>query len=660
MNLFASEPEHVLFPLLTEREVDALIRRHGPDKAGQLIRADCQMRRDRINQANLDPVAHMPRPRVWRVARRLIRDSAVRMLVLLGGNRSSKSYCAAYWLMEVALGITARECAQNEGVEFLVVSESQDSSRATAQRIVFSLLPAELKAKNTKKHHTRYLHYSVKEGFSDDILVLESGVQIKFATYGQDPGGWEGRELGLKHRRSLAWWADENMPMPWYTMFKRRGTFRPGWGVWSFTPIHGITPVIKEAVGEGRVRRTRRATQLPVEQVLVPGLRPGRVPFIQDGSDPHTKVCYYHSDLTPFRSGDRSYTELVAETVKGKTRDYILAVFYGFTRDVAGRAWPKYSRQVHQVRVQDLPWEGTNYVFIDPAGGRSWFFLWVRVAPGNPRRLFIYRDWPDKRRHGEWAVPSVRQIGPESRRGRDGDLGPAQRNPGWGISRYKAQMLREETVELDLALEPGKTSGPFKNADPYCRNLANRRLLGAGLVPVREWLNDAGMLECAWTHGDVAQYRQVSTEPIREDIRTRYIDPRAAGQPQEAMRGKKTLVTMFAETDRRGDGEIEAPPMRVVPAFSGRDRDEGIRAVNDLLDYDDQSPVVAMLNEPQLYVADRCEQVDWVLTHYTGEGAEDDGGKDVADLLRYIGTTGDVRHLTPGGQLVTGGFKNGF
>jgi hypothetical protein len=221
-------------------------------------------------------------------------------------------------------------------------------------------------------------------------------------------------------------------------------------------------------------------------------------------------------------------------------------------------------------------------------------------------------------------------------------------------------MLREETVDQELALEPDKNSGPFKVADPYARNLANRAFKDAGLTPAREWMNDAGMIECSWSHVDVLAFRQSHPEPIREAVRTRYIDPRAAGQPKEQASGKKTLVTMFADVDKRGDGEIEAPAMRVVPAFTGRDRDEGIRAVNDLLDYDEQSPVVAMLNEPQLYVADRCEQVDWVLTHFTGEGAEDDGGKDVADLLRYIATTGDVRHLAPGGQLVTGGFKDGF
>jgi hypothetical protein len=100
--------------------------------------------------------------------------------------------------------------------------------------------------------------------------------------------------------------------------------------------------------------------------------------------------------------------------------------------------------------------------------------------------------------------------------------------------------------------------------------------------------------------------------------------------------------------------------MVVRPAYSGRDQDDGIRAVNELLDYVDDQPVVPILNEPQLMVADRCEQVDWVLTHFTGDGAEDDGGKDPADLLRYMALTEDVRHVIPGGLLTTGGHKEGI
>lgn len=655
MKLFDQEPEHPLFPLPTEREVDALVASCGPEEAWRRIKGLTLERRQRIARAEADPIKYAPRPKVWRLAKRWLSPAAVKLLVMLGGNRSSKSYCAAYWLMEAALRVTRMECERNEGVTFLVVSESQESSRATAQLYVWRLLPPELKALNGRRNSVTYIHHSTKEGFSDDILVLPSGVQIQFATYNQDPDEWEGRELGLKHERSIAWWADESMPLSWYLMFRRRGRFRPGWGVWSFTPIHGITSTIKEAVGTGRIRRTRRSRVLPAQQVLVPGLRPGRVPFLQEGSDETIRVCYYHSDLTPFGSGGRSYGDLVAEVVKGKTVAFTLAVYHGFTLDIAGRAWPKYSSHVHGVAEDLLPWEGTNYLFIDPAGGRSWFFIWVRVAAGNPRRYFIYRDWPDKARHGEWAVPTTRTLSPDSRRGRDGDAGPAQRNPGWGVARYKQQILKEETIELRL-----NPAGCVDQRDPLRRHVANQALLEAGIEPLREWRAVTGQPEYAWSAEAVERFRALHPEPVMEPVRVRFIDPRAAGQPQAAAKGGVTLVTLFLQEQIRADGELEGPVMRVRPAFSGKDRDEGVRAVNDLLDYDETVPVIPLLNEPRLMVSNRCEQVEWVLNHYTGEGAEDDGGKDVADLLRYLSLTDDVRHVHPGGRLVTGGFKDGF
>jgi len=639
-DLIDAEPDHPLLPLPTAEELDVLLKRHGFEETFRRWEALRLHRRQTIAAAAKDPIRCAPRPKVWRIARRLLMKQRTKILVLLGGNRSTKSFFAAYLLMETALRITAVEVAQNEGVTFLVTSETEDSSKETAQKIVWSLLPEEIRKLNGRRDHTSFVHYSIKNGFTDNVLVLPSGVKIQFASYQQDPGAWEGRELGLKHRRALAWWADENMPLPWYLMFKRRGQYRPGFGVWSFTPINGITNTIKEAVGEGRVLKTRVARILSQEQVLVPGLRRGRVPFIQDGSDDTIRVIYFHSDLTPFKSGGRRYSDLVADLVKDKTKTYILAVYYGFTVDVAGRAWPKYRRQSHMVAENQLPAIGTNFLFIDPAGGRSWFMVWVRVAPGNPRKAWIYRDWPDKRRHGEWAVPTTRQLGPDGRRGRDGDAGPAQRNPGWGIASYKNAILSAETIEMRLAED-----GTWVDLDPYRRSRLDDAMRQAGERPKAETISRSGIITSRWDHAQVTAARERMKGPVREEIFMRFIDPRAAGQPHAAEKGGVTLITLFA--DEQSEGGIVAPSMELVPAYSGRDVDEGIRAVNDLLDYDEFSPLVPMLNEPKLKISERCEQVDWVMTNYTGMGSETDGAKDVADTLRYVALADDLQYMDP-------------
>lgn len=639
-DLIAREPDHPLLPLPSEADLDRMIRKAGPERALKEWEDLCEMRRRIIRSAADDPVRFAPRPVFWKAARRMLTNPATKLLVILGGNRSSKSYFAAYTLMETALAVTAQEVAINEGVTFLVTSESEDSSKDTAQKIVWGLLPQALKKLNGKRDHTTFIHYSVKNGFTDNVLVLPSGVKIQFATYNQDPGEWEGRELGLKHRRAMAWWADENMTLPWFMMFQRRGKYRPGFGLWSFTPVNGITATIKEAVGSGTVRVTRPAKLLPPDQILVPGLKVGRVPFIQDGVDPTTSVIYFHSDLTPFRSGGRRYADLVAELVAGKTKAYILAVFYGFTEDVAGRAWPKYSRTTHMVPRTRLPARGSNYLIIDPAGARSWFMVWIRVEPGNPRRLWIYRDWPDKRRHGEWAVPTTRQLSADARRGRDGDAGPAQRNPGWGVARYKRQILAEETIEMKLGAD-----GRWLDPDPYRRARLDQAMRLGAKRAVRTLVHPNGVEECWWDKADVEDVRTKLKEPVREEVVLRFVDPRAVGQPQAAEKGGVTLVTLFEDEQRAPDGTIEGPSMPVIPAYSGRDIEEGIRAVNDLLDFDAEAPIVPLLNEPRLRISENCEQVDWSLSHYTGEGSESDGGKDTADVIRYVAMTEDLQYV---------------
>ena len=100
-------------------------------------------------------------------------------------------------------------------------------------------------------------------------------------------------------------------------------------------------------------------------------------------------------------------------------------------------------------------------------------------------------------------------------------------------------------------------------------------------------------------------------------------------------------------------------PCRVVhpilEEMSGERDDVKIVSVN----IDENQEIVPILNEPKLMVSEDCEQIDWVLSNYTGEGSEDDGGKDVADTLRYIGLTDEVRHIRGDGLVVTGGLKDG-
>lgn len=655
---FTAEPEHPLLPLPTREQARRLVEQGGVDALRRVL----EYRRKVIADAALEPL-RAPRPRHWRLADRLRRKPGLRAMVLLGGNRSTKSYYCADAMMRSAL--RARDWNRSHAVSglttFLVGSDSEANSKLITQPLVWHFLPREFKDLNnvrTKREKQAGIdvNYSPGDGFADRVLTLGYGVVINFILYSNDPSNYEGGEFGAKDYSDVAWWMDEDLALPWYQMLSRRGKYRPGYGLWSFTPIRGITSTIKEAVGTGRILRTRRAHILPANLPLVRGLKLGRVPFIQEGTTAGVRVIYFHSDLTPFGSGKQKYSDTVAADCAGRPTDYTLRIYYGYTSEVTGKAFPRYTRQVHWVPREKLPWEGTNYVFMDPAGDRNWFIIWVRVAPGSPRRLFVYRDWPDRRRYDAWAVPSSRRVTADSGRGKDGDPGPAQRSQGWGVPRYKRLMLAEESVEMVLGAD-----GRFLEPDPHRRHLLNRAMESADIEPLRRWQGYAGCPECAWSAESVQRFRDMNPDPIREAVRIRKIDPRAAANPQAGSTGRVTLLDLFAREDRRErTGEIEAPRMTVMPASTGRGIDDGINHVNELLDYDEREPICPVVNEPKLYVADCCEQVDWMFENYTGEGGEDGACKDPADLIRYLAQDEDLRHVAAGGKLKTGGFSDGF
>jgi hypothetical protein len=428
------------------------------------------------------------------------------------------------------------------------------------------------------------------------------------------------------------WWADENLRLNWLNMFERRGKFRPGCGLWSYTPINGITPTIKQAVGKGARTLAHRPSKLLPDRVNVPGLPPGTMPYVQEPALPKSRVFYFHSEMTPFGPGPNGsgqpYAETVAETCVGKPSEFVKRIAYGYTEDVIGLCYPKFRGDVHVVKQSALPADGTNYCLIDPAGDRNWFVLWVRVVPGNPRRFYIYREWPDLPRYGEWAVPSSKSVTAESKKWWDGERGPAQRNQGWGVIRYKKMLLDEEIINED----------PQKEIDPYRIQRAKD-----------------------WHDNNVAGGRPAGDNPDRprEIIRLRKVDPRAGANPQASVKGGVNLISLFGDEQRNGAGEIDGPRMLLLPAYAGKGIDDGIGHVQELLDWKEHEPFCPVLNEPRLYVSDTCKQTIWMFENYTNQGGEDGGCKDVADLVRYLAQDDDMRHVAAG-KMVTSGFKEGF
>ena len=199
-------------------------------------------------------------------------------------------------------------------------------------------------------------------------------------------------------------------------------------------------------------------------------------------------------------------------------------------------------------------------------------------------------------------------------------------------------------------------TGTWWDVDPYRRARLDAVMRAAGEKPIRSVVAANGVETCFWAPAQVIDVSSKRKEPVREEIALRLFDPRALGQPHASEKGGVTLEQLFAEVQTRGDGVVDGPAMPVIPAYSGRDVDEGIRAVNDLLDFNEELPVVPVLNEPRMRISEACEQLDWVLTNYTGEGSESDGGKDPADLLRYLALTEDVQYVPENAMRVRKGY----
>lgn len=537
-------------------------------------------------------------------------------IILLGGNRSAKSECCGLYTVQAAV--------ENANTNIVCGAENESASIETQQKLIWKYLPNHIKALNGKRDpkHRFKVNYSLAGGFTDRKLVLPNGSKITFKTYNQEPTEeLEGQEFGHTEKLVVGAWMDENLPNNWMEVLTRRLRFRAAHLLWSFTPVRGMTPTIRNAVGTAKTLKSRRAELLSVERVHVPGCAPGEMPFVQEPVLSRGRVIYFFTEFNPFGAGGRSYYESVKEDCAGKPEDYIKKIAYGYTEDTQSRLF--YAYGAHNLcDPADVPESGTNYMLVDPAGARNWATIWVRVVSGRPARLYIYRDWPDARRFGAWAEMDSNGKHP------DGVAGPAQRPTVSGYLGYKRLWLREEAVRVPLALLD--TAGKEISREEIEKHVAQLK------DPHHRWL-----VREALRNG-------VPLAELRERIHERYMDPRAGRDQKITEKGGTCIIDEMAKAnlDERTK-EMVAPPFIFLPA-RGISQDAGYTEVNNLLALPNPlEPVTRLVNEPRLYVSRACEQVIWTLTNYTGEGGDDGAGKDFADLLRY-GATADLRNVETG------------
>jgi hypothetical protein len=91
--------------------------------------------------------------------------------------------------------------------------------------------------------------------------------------------------------------------------------------------------------------------------------------------------------------------------------------------------------------------------------------------------------------------------------------------------------------------------------------------------------------------------------------------------------------------------ELSNIGIEVIPA-SGLPEDQRIQAINKYLAWDDRKPM-DIGNKPRLFISDRCGQLIYALTEYTGMLGKDEPTKDPIDCLGYL-LIGNIMNVDEG------------
>lgn len=565
----------------------------------------------------------------------MLRDETFYIWVGLGGNRSGKSEYCAKRVMQDAL--------RHPNALIVCLAETLESGIVTQQALIWKYLPANYKKLNNvnDRRGVFNIRHSKKGGFTKESLILPNGAQIMFKSYKGEPGDVEGWMLGSKLGRCVGMWLDESATTGWFEAGKRRCRYCGAVLLWSFTPIKGMTPAIREAVGEAETLMSLPAELLSQEVRHVPDCPPGHMPYIQRARTQGAIVHYFFSQFNPFGTAAGTFYEAVKSLCMDdqgvpRASSHIKRVAYGYTEDTTGRKFPGYCA-VHVVKVKHLPSVGCLYQFTDPHGSRPYATIWVLVTPGDPPNYYVVRDWPDERTYDKWAEPTKRETSDDTRKGWDGDTGPAQRELGLGVIAYKKIWAEAERVRVPAEVLQ-------QASRPESQQVEDRACPPAGLPACLE------KMKYPWHRRMVLDAINAGTslDDLSEFIAERFMDSRFCNSEHAGEHGGKCLRDYFEEEQRAPDGKVLAPAYLITPA-SGKDIEHGCGLVTDLLAYDKDRELIPNVNAPRLWVSEECTQVRWALENYTGRAGESGACKEWIDLLRHLAEAAPI-YIQPGVQ----------
>jgi hypothetical protein len=391
-----------------------LLEKLGPDEGWKYLKT----REELIAREASDPFRYGYIPPVWKRASELLEKH--REILVMGGNRSGKTEWAAKEVIKTLYS--------KPGSTVWCFQTTAPNSIELQQPRIWKYMPPEWR--NARKSQVTSISYSVKNGYSEGKFVTPQGSICVFRNYAQDPSTIEGGEVDMCH-------CDELVPLDVLETLRFRLVDRNGKLAVTFTPVQGWSPTVADYLSGAKTITDTDAELLPLKNDKGEISGYDKVP-IEQLNPKGRPILYFHTQSNPWAGWSRMKKELQSET-----KEKILCRAYGVpTKAISGR-FPLFNPKVHVIRASDVP-NGTRYHWVDPASGKNWAMIWT--VHDTSGRIVVYREWPDQTSYiegigyaGEWALPDGKKL--------DGKPGPAQQDFGFGLERYKDEILRVEGGE---------------------------------------------------------------------------------------------------------------------------------------------------------------------------------------------------------------------
>lgn len=567
---------HPVLPVPSREQLSALVAGLPAAEALARVREVHSKREEVIQREKLDPLRYGYEPASWKRTRELL--ERYDKVFISGGNREGKSTFVAKYAVQ--------DLVEHPGRCWFFFHSSERSSIDQQQVLVHGMLPPEWRELGKAGTET-YVKYARATGFSNFKFILPNGSMGLFFNYGQDIADFEGYEIDGA-------WFDELVPLSFIQAMRYRlGRGRRTRIIVTFTPVHGYNAVVGEFLKGARVLESRRAEAFAADRRLVEGCAPGHMPYVMESAGGREAAIFHHNGMNPYGAGAKVAAEAASDSDEQKK-----IRLYGWADKPAGAALTKFTEAhlIARAKFEELAKRGgTRYCVCDPAGVKNWFIKWYFVTPAG--KVVVYREWPDRRRFGDWA-----EQPPDGAK---------------GVNRYNW------------------LPGPAQVRESVNGIIGYKRLI----LELEGWVWDEG--KKAWDGAKA------------EKIQARLIDPRGGGTDSLVADDSLTIAELLEREDRDQRGTVLAPSMFFDPAPGGGRVHLDMQLLNDWLDYDTTQPL-SLLNEPRWFVVEDLEQTIVAYREFTALGSDKDALKDIIDPDRYF-VKADLGHVEERALRVSGG-----